>query len=44
MTESISPTVEQIRQLNRTLTEKVLDRAVSDPAWTQQLLDDPQRL
>lgn len=42
MTESMPPTVEQTRQLNRSLTEKVLDRAASDPAWRQQLLDDPQ--
>ena len=42
MTESLPPTLEQIRQLNRSLTEKVLDRAASDPAWKQQLLDDPE--
>ncbi len=36
------PTSEQMRQLNRDLSEKVLDRAASDPAWKQQLLDDPE--
>jgi hypothetical protein len=34
-------TPEEFRQLNRSLMEKVLDRAASDPAWKQQLLDDP---
>lgn len=29
-------------QLNRGLTEKVIDRACSDPVWKQQLLEDPQ--
>ncbi len=42
MTEGMPPTLEQSRQLNRILTEKVLDRAASDPAWRQQLLDDPE--
>ena len=42
MTEGESPTMEQSRQLNRQLTEKVLDRAQSDPQWKQQLLDDPE--
>jgi hypothetical protein len=37
-----SLTFEQIRQLNRSLTEKVLDRAASDPEWRQLLLDDPE--
>jgi hypothetical protein len=36
------PTPEEFRQLNRSLMEKVLDRAASDPAWKQQLLDDPE--
>ena len=40
MAEGI-PTPEEVRQLNRALMEKVLDRAASDPAWKQQLLDDP---
>jgi hypothetical protein len=42
MAESRPPTPEQLWQLNRSLTEKVLDRAASDPAWKQQLLDDPE--
>ena len=42
MTEGMDPTFEQTRQLNRSLTEKVLDRAASDPQWKQQLLDDPE--
>ncbi len=33
---------EEFRTLNRSLTEKVLERASSDPAWRQQLLDDPE--
>jgi hypothetical protein len=40
--ESRPPISEEIRQLNRSLTEKVLDRAASDPRWKQQLLDDPE--
>jgi hypothetical protein len=40
MTEGTSPTPED-RQLNRSLTEKVLDKAASDPAWRQRLLDEP---
>jgi hypothetical protein len=35
------PDFEQSRELRRSLTEKVLDRAASDPLWKQQLLDDP---
>jgi hypothetical protein len=43
MTESTPPTTpEQLRQLNRTLMEKVLDRAASDPEWKRRLLDDPE--
>jgi hypothetical protein len=42
MTESLPPALKQIHQLNRSLTEKVLDRAASDPQWKQQLLDDPE--
>jgi hypothetical protein len=42
MTEGMPPTLEQTRQLNRSLTEKVLDRAASDPQWKQLLLDDPE--
>ncbi len=42
MTESMPPTFEQFQQLNRGLTEKVLDKAASDPQWKQQLIDDPE--
>jgi hypothetical protein len=42
MTENMPPTLEQIRQLNPSLMEKVLDKALSDPLWKQQLLDDPE--
>ena len=33
---------EDIRQLNRSLAEKVIDRAGSDPQFKQQFLDDPE--
>jgi hypothetical protein len=36
------PTFNQIRQLNRSLTEKVLDKAASDPQWRELLLEDPE--
>jgi hypothetical protein len=42
MTESVPPTLEQTRQLHRSLTQKVLDKAQSDPQWKQQLIDDPE--
>ena len=43
MTEGTPPTPpEQFRQLNRDLMEKVIDKAASDPAWKQRLLDDPE--
>ena len=43
MTESTPPTTpEEIRQLNRDLMEKVIDRAASDPEWKQRLLNDPE--
>jgi hypothetical protein len=44
MTEESTPylTLEQAKQLNRSLMEKLLDRAASDPTWKQQLLDDPE--
>ena len=46
MAESTPPegrrTFEQIRQLNRSLTEKVLDKAASDPEWRELLLEDPE--
>ena len=37
-----SATSEQLRQLNRNLMEKMLDKAASDPEWKQRLLDDPE--
>ena len=42
MAQDMPPTFEQTRQLHRSLTEKVLDRAASDPQWKQQLIDDPE--
>jgi hypothetical protein len=33
---------EKIRQLNRSLMEKVIDRAAEDPSWKQRFLDDPE--
>ncbi len=42
MAESIPPTPEEIRQLHADLTERMLDKAASDPDWKQRLLEDPQ--
>ena len=42
MTEGMPPTAEEIRQLNRDLMEKVLDKAESDAEWKQRLLDAPE--
>jgi hypothetical protein len=43
MTAGTPPTTfEQFRQLNRSLMEKVLNRAASDSEWRQRLLDDPE--
>ena len=42
MTENVPPTLEQLHKQHRDLTEKVLDRATSDPLWKQQFLDDPE--
>lgn len=42
MTESIPPTPEQFRQLNRGLMEKVLDKAASDPVWKERFLEDSE--
>lgn len=42
MTEGTPLTPEEFRQLNRSLMEKVLDRAAEDPSWKQLLLDDPE--
>ena len=43
MTESRPPNFEQVgRQIHRSLTEKVLDKACSDPQWRQQLIDEPE--
>jgi hypothetical protein len=39
VTEPLTP--EQFRQLNRSLMEKVLDKAANDPEWKQRLLDEP---
>ena len=39
--EMFTPTEER-QQLNQTLTEKVLDRAGSDPLWKQRLLTEPE--
>ncbi len=33
---------EEYRQLQQSLTEKVLDRAASDLRWRQRLLDEPE--
>jgi hypothetical protein len=42
VTESMPPTPEdELQQLQRSLNEKVLDRAAGDPRWRQLLLDDP---
>jgi hypothetical protein len=41
MSENIPPDFERGRQLHRSLTEKVLDKAANDPLWKQQLLDNP---
>ncbi len=42
MSQSIPPTLEQTRQLYRSLTDKILERAANDPQWKQQLLDDSE--
>ena len=42
MTEGTPLNQVEIRQLNRDLMEKVIDRAASDPEWKQRLLDDPE--
>src|ERR671932_422200 len=38
---TMPPAREEYLQLRRSLAEKMLDRAASDPLWKQQLLDDP---
>ena len=40
---SIRAQEEEYRQLSRSLTDKMLDRAASDPTWKQQLLEDPDK-
>jgi hypothetical protein len=40
--ENAPLTLEQTRQLQRGLMEKLLDRAASDPQFKQQVLDDPE--
>jgi hypothetical protein len=42
MMEGSPQTPEEIRRLNRDLMEKIIDKAASDPAWKQRLLDDPE--
>ena len=42
MTENTPLTPEESRLLSRSLTQKVIDKATSDPLWKQQLLDDPE--
>jgi hypothetical protein len=42
MAESMPPIPEEMRQLYRGLTEKILDKACSDPTWKQQLLDNTE--
>jgi hypothetical protein len=42
MTEGIPTTLAQLQQLNRSLTERVLDKAASDPQWKQQLVEDSE--
>jgi hypothetical protein len=42
MTESIPPTPEEVRQLRRSVWNKVLDTAANEPAWKQLFLDDPE--
>jgi hypothetical protein len=32
----------QMQKRQRDLTEKVIDKACSDPQWKQQLLEDPE--
>lgn len=41
MTESTPPNLERLRQLNRDLLEKVIDKAASDVPWKQRLLNNP---
>ena len=36
------PSQEEYRLLERTLMEKVLDRAAADPHWKRRLLEDPE--
>lgn len=42
MSEGTPLTPENLKQLNRSLMEKIIDKAASDPAWKQRLLDDPE--
>lgn len=39
MTEGMHPSAEEIQRLNRSLMEKVIDKAASDFAWKQRFLD-----
>jgi uncharacterized membrane protein len=42
MTEGMPPTRIQIQNMQRALTEKVLDKACSDSQWKQQFIEDPE--
>jgi hypothetical protein len=42
MSEITPPTPEEMRWLERSLMEKVLDIAAGDPWWEQRLLADPE--
>jgi hypothetical protein len=42
MAQDEMPSQEEYRLLERAMTQKVLDRAASDPQWKPQLLDDPE--
>ena len=42
MTENMSLTLVHVQEMQRDLTEKVIDKACNDPLWKQQLLEDPE--
>jgi hypothetical protein len=42
MAQDEMPSQEEYRLLERAMTQRVLDRAASDPQWKQQLIDDPE--
>jgi hypothetical protein len=41
MAQRRPPEIEQARQLHRDLSEKVLEKAASDPQWKQRLIEEP---